>query len=867
MKLTHDNVKNGWPFRSGGCLLLALLPFIVSKYSAAQPESGRVDFIKDIQPILSSRCYLCHGPGTQMGGLRLDLRESVLKGGDSGQKAIVRGDGAGSRLIIRVSSKHPNEQMPPTGDRLTPEQIELLRRWIDQGAVWPEENAAAEPGTKGEKAPGDEEHRHWAFRPLQSPNPPSVKAKSWAKTPVDQFILAALEAKRLRPNEAAPRRQLIRRLYFDLIGLPPSPEEVEAFERNRSPQAYEQLVDHLLASPHFGERWGRHWLDAARYADSAGYEEDRPRPNAYHYRDFVIRAFNEDLPYSEFVKRQLAGDLMDPDNPQVIVATGFLTAAPDIRPDFVNFRKKDRYDELDDIVATSGSAILGMTLGCARCHDHKYDPVPMRDYYRLLAFFSSTQRDEQALDKAEGAAYEKLKADYEQRLKPVKQKLDDRVKAHKEPIRLEKIAALPIAEEDKAALRMPRDESNEKQKNLRDQFRKELEVSDQTLHERLQPSEHAEWESLVEAVKKIESTKPQDIPRALAIRDGEPKKTYLLDRGDPEREKEEVTPGFLTVLTRGRPSYLVNGKSRVSLAQWMVDVEHGAGALAARVIVNRIWQHHFGRGLVTTPGDFGLRGEAPTHPELLDWLASEFVRYGWRLKAIHKPILMSSVYQQSIEYDPARAKLDPDNRLWWRCQPVRLDAEVLRDSILSVSGNLNRKLYGSAVKPRIHPDAVVYAADNYDQWPRDVKDGPATWRRSIYIFTKRSNLFPFLQTFDSPSALGSCTRRNLTTVAPQALALLNDEFVRDQAHHFAERILWESPAEPAARVERIYALALGRKPSLNELANALRFLKKQAQQYQSDVGPESTSLARSSVKALADFCQAIIAANEFITVD
>jgi mono/diheme cytochrome c family protein len=836
-----------------------LLVVIANWPAAAQSASERVDFSRDIQPIFASRCQLCHGAATQMSGLRLDSRESALKGGKSGERAIVPGDPAHSRLFVRVTSDRPNERMPPAGDRLTAEQIAFIRRWIEQGAVWPEENA-------GTVAKGKDDG-HWAFRPLNSVRPPQVGAKSWATTPIDQFILGPLEAKGIRPNEPASRQKLIRRLTFDLIGLPPSPEEVEVFVRDRSPQAYERLVDGLLASPHFGERWGRHWLDAVRYADSAGYEEDRPRPNAYHYRDFVIRSLNADMPYDMFLKSQLAGDLMDPDNPDVFAATGFLTAGPDVRPDFINFRKKDRYDELDDVVATTGSAVLGLTLGCARCHDHKYDPIPKRDYYRLIAFFNSTERDERALNRAEGEAYDRRKADYEQRLKPAKQRLDDWLKSHKQPMRLEKIATLPISDADKALLRLPEDKANEAQKALRDQFRKELEVTDQVLREKLQQSELSEWDSLAQTVKNIESTKPPDIPRALAIREGPPKKTHVLERGDPDQEREEVIPGFLSVLTRGLPSEVTNRSPRMALAQWLVDVEHGAGALTARVIVNRIWQHHFGRGLVATAGDFGSRGERPSHPELLDWLASELVGNGWHLKAVHKLILMSAVYQQSTTYDERRPKVDPENRLWWRRQPERVEGEVLRDTILSVSGCLNRKVYGPLVKPRIHPDAIVYAADNYEQWPKDVKDGPATWRRSIYIYTKRSNLFPFLQAFDGPSAIGSCARRNLTTVAPQALALLNDEFVREQTRRFAERILWECPADPARRIDRVYELALGRKASRMELARAVKFVEEQAKQHHSDVGAELASTSPSSFNALVDFCQIIIASNEFIYVD
>jgi len=845
---------------SGTFLNLALLWL-----AGGLPLSGqtpRLNFTREIQPILASRCTVCHGSFTRMSGLRLDSREAALKGGDSGKGAILPGNAAQSQIILRVSSEEAGRRMPPVGERLKIEEVARLRQWIDEGAEWPA--ADAQTGLETESAAAVlKDHPHWAFRRLRSVNPAVVKGAAWVMTPVDRFILAALEAKGLRPNRMTSRQELIRRLSFDLVGLPPSAAEIDAFVGDTSPNAIEQVIDRLLASPHFGERWGRHWLDAARYADSAGYEEDRPRPGAFHYRDFVIRAFNEDLPYDLFIKRQLAGDLIAPDSPAIAAATGFLTAAPDVRPDFVNFRKKDRYDELDDIVATTSSAVLGLTLGCARCHDHKFDPVPARDYYRMLAFFAGTERFERPIDKREGESFAHLMAEYEQRLKPVKQKLDDWVKAKKAPLRLEKIAALSISDVEKGLLQMPLDESNSKQKNLLDQFMKDIEVSDKVLRGKLPVDALAEWDSLADAVKKIEHTKPPDIPRALTLRDGQPKKTYLLERGDPEREKTEVNPGVLTLLTRGEPAYLKNGSSRLALAEWIVDPEHGAGALAARVIVNRLWQYHFGRGLVATPGDFGLRGEAPTHPELLDWLASELIRSGWQLKRLHKLILMSAVYQQSGAYDENRAKVDPANRLWWRREPVRLEAEILRDSILSVSGTLNRKLYGPAVKPHMDPDAIYNADARYDQWPKDVKEGPATWRRSIYVFTKRSNLFPFLQTFDAPRAIGSCARRDVTTVPTQGLTLLNDAFMREQAWLFAERVLWESGADTLSRVTRAYELALGRKPNQIELRKAAAFLKDQAKQYQDDLGSDSTSPSRSAVSAITDFCQVLLASNEF----
>ncbi len=828
-------------------------------------QTQRRDFTKEIQPILG-RCITCHGSSTQMSGLRLDSREAALKGGHSGKGAIIPGNSVASQIILRITSEEVGRRMPPVGGPLTIEAVTALRQWIDQGAEWPAPDAVTGLGSRSDAA-ALTGHPHWAYRRLRSVNAPLVKDATWVKTPVDRFILAAQEAQGLRPNRMASRQELIRRLSFDLIGLSPLTAEIDAFVADSSPQAFERVVDRLLASPHFGERWGRHWLDAARYADSAGYEEDRPRLGAFHYRDFVIRAFNEDLSYDLFVKRQIAGDLIEPGNPTITAATGFLTASPDVRPDFVNFRKKDRYDELDDIVATTGSAVLGLTLGCARCHDHKFDPVPSLDYYRMLAFFTGTERFELPLDKAEGEVFARSTTEYQARLKPVKQKLDDWLKDRKAPLRLAKITGLSVSEEEKALLRMPVDESNAKQKNLLDQVKKEILISDTVLREGLRADAVAEWDSLADAVKKIEDSKPPEIPRVLTLRDGSPKQSYLLERGDPEREKTEVKPGVLTLLTRGEPAYLKNGYSRLALAEWIVDAEGGAGALAARVIVNRLWQHHFGRGLVATPGDFGLRGEPPTHPELIEWLATELIRGGWQLKRIHKLILMSAVYQQSVEYDETRAKLDPANRLWWRRAPVRLEAEILRDSVLGVSGSLNRKLYGPAVKPYMDTEAIYNGDAHYDQWPKDVKEGPATWRRSIYVFTKRSNLFPFLQMFDAPRAVGSCARRDVTTVPTQGLALLNDAFIRQHARHFAERIFWEAGADTVSRVTRAYELAFGRKPNQDELRKAAIFLQDQAKQYQDDLGPDSTSLSRSAVSAIADFCQVLLASNEFSYVN
>ena len=803
---------------------------------------------------------MCHGPAAQMSDLRLDSREAVLKGGSSGVPAISPGDPVASRLFARVSSSEPGERMPPTGVLLTAAEVDLIRRWIEAGAPWPDESVY-----RGDDA-GANESGHWAFQRLREVSLPQVSDKSWARTPVDRFVLARLEARGLAPNELADTATIIRRLYFDLVGLRPEAEVIGELAGGFTRQPFEPLVDRMLKSPHFGERWARHWLDTARYADSAGYEEDRPRPDAYHYRDFVIRAFNDDMPYDRFLQLQLAGDLLEPDKPAMVSATGFLTAAPDVRPDFVNFRKKDRYDELDDIISTVGGAMLGLTLGCARCHDHKFDPIPTRDYYRLLAYFDGTERYRHPLNLSEGDSYERRLTEFENGHEPAKAALDDWVQARKGLIRNDRIAKLDISMQEKELLDAPEDKANIAQAALLVRFSEELKITDEQFRALLSPAERAEWKSLLRAVEDIEATRPPDIPRMLGVREGEPKATRILLRGDPDQEAEEVERGVLGVLTcmHGEPRSM---SSRIDLATWMTDVDCGAGALVARVIVNRLWQHYFGRGLVGTSGDFGTRGQSPTHPELLEWLAGELVRGGWRLKRIHRLIVTSATYLQSAEWDETRANVDGRNRHWWRREARRLDAEALRDAILQAGGTLNLTLFGPSVKPRIPTEAIYNPVANYDKWPADIRDSPVTWRRSLYVFTKRANLFPFLQTFGAPSSIGSCTERDVSTGPVQSLSLLNGEFIREQSRYFAERVLVESEASMAGRVRTAYALSLGRVPAAAELSRAVSFLETQTLQYQNDIGERASGPSQNRMRALIDFCQSLFASSEFAYVD
>jgi hypothetical protein len=814
---------------------------------AAAREPAPVDFGREVRPILESSCWKCHGEAKQRGGLRLDRRDTALAGGDSGKSAVSPGSIERSELIRRVEAADPAERMPQGGEPLRHEQIETLRTWIAEGAPWPEA-AAASAGAKRELVVTDEDRRHWSYRPLRPVEPPAARDASWCRTPVDRFIQAALEARDLRPNPDADRRTLIRRLSFDLLGLPPEPEEVEAFLADTQPAAYEELVDRLLASPRFGERWGRHWLDVARYADSDGLETDADRPDAYPYRDFVIRARNEDLPWTTFVRWQLAGDEYAPDNPEALAATGFLTGAPTefLMVPMEEEKLRLRFNELDDMAATTVSAFLGLTLGCARCHDHKFDAIPTRDYYRLQCAFTTTAREHHILaPRPEAAAHRAAEKAWQERVKSAQAQLDGWLAEQK------KLAK----EEGKASAR-----------------------SDEDLRRALTAELRQRWDELKEELDRVRRTQPVGPPTALGIADrsAEPAPTHLLERGDFYARKELLQVGFLSVLTGSRPpeDYWASARreaqaagstgQRRALAEWITDLEQGAGPLLARVIVNRLWQHHFGEGLTRTAGDFGVRGEAPSHPELLEWLAGELVAGGWRLKPLHRLLVTSAVYRQSIAFDTARAESDPDNRLLWRRRPRRLEAEVLRDTVLAASGTLNFQAFGPAFKPPIPREAML-ARNTKNPYPADARDTPDTRRRTVYMFHKRVVQHPLLQAFDGPDAAVSCSRRSQTTVAPQALALLNDPFLRDRAADFAGRLLDEGGPGPDGWVDRAYRLALSRPPRDAERDASVRFIEEQGQRRMARDPKLTPGTAR--LQAITDFCQTLFSLNELIHVD
>jgi hypothetical protein len=772
--------------------------------------------------------------------------------------------------------------MPQKGEPLTPAQITLLTQWINTGAEWPPGRAEPARTRRSEMTVTDADRDHWAYRPLTQVAVPAVASADWPRTPIDGFILASLQAKDLRPSAPLDRRSMARRVYFDLVGLPPSPEEIDRFVNDEDPSAYEKLVDRLLASPHYGERWGRHWLDLARYADSDGQESDKDRPTAFRYRDFVIRALNEDMPYDRFVRWQIAGAEFVPDDPQAISATGFIVAGTHTELDVPMEEEKirNRFNELDDMLSTTGSAFLALTVACARCHDHKYDAIPTREYYRMLsAFNSGDQATVPVVSRAEFDDHQRAEQHWKGAIEPVRKRLDEWLAKEKEPLikplRDAKIDALQIDDQSKEILKSQPD--SPRAKELGRKHEKALQLGDDDFRKRFSAAQNANWDAMKKELKALDAQRPAALPTALAMADfgEEPRETWLFERGDFSAKREKVQLGFLSVLSRGRTAedYLAAARAerplqkstyqRKAMAEWLTDLENGAGPLLARVIVNRIWQHHFGDGLVRTVNNFGIQGEAPSHPELLEWLASELIRNGWRLKPLHRLIMRSAVYRQGTAYDADGARIDPENRLLWRRRPLRIEAEILRDSILAVSGQINGQMFGPAFKAPIQSEAIQ-ARNVKDPYPKDLRESAETRRRTIYMFHKRVVQHPLIQAFDAPDASVSCGRRINTTVAPQALALLNDHFVRMRAVDFAGRLISEAGGSASTCVERGYKLALGRFPSVRELEASVRFVDAQTATRQQR---DNLAIDDARHEALGDFCQALFNLNEFLYVD
>jgi mono/diheme cytochrome c family protein len=1017
----------------------------VSEKHAAEMARGLALFKSDVRAVLKQHCVKCHGGDKTRGGLDLTTRSSLLKGGDEGV-VIIPGKATES-LLIRLVSHLEKPHMPAKNPKLPDAAIQKIAQWIDLGAPY-DQPLIVKAGPKKGMQVTDDDRKFWSFLPLNRPIAPTVKNKKWTNNEIDQFVLRKLEEAKTTPNGPAKSRVLIRRVYFDLIGLPPTPAEVDAFvnSANRNPNsALEKVVDQLLASKHYGERWGRHWLDIARFAESHGFEQDYNRPHAYHYRDFVIKALNADMPYDQFVKWQIAGDEFAPDNPLAMMATGFLGAG--VFPTQLTEKEFEsaRYDELDDMANTTGTAMLGLTIGCARCHDHKFDPIPTRDYYRFINTFATTIRSEidleidSAVTTAAQAKWEKEHAPLAAALakfeknelhkrftawtknppKDSAKKFDWMILDHLQPksldgatftqqadgsflvsgknpardrwvltaelqvtglnaIRIEALThksmvhngpgravngnialsdirvfatpkkggqrqsvklvnpkathqqntgslsvassidgdkrntgwavdyggigkeqaavfefAVPVGFEGGTMLTIEMDffvntshtigrprlavtaapkpvaiKGNARAASLAtllETLRKAggaEKLNDKQRAELMKifRAQDSEWTKLNAKVQTHLTVKPK--PKLTKVQvtsegfkptkhhaDGRGfphfyKETYFLKRGDSNQKQGAATQGFMQVLMRGgkdetawqipAPKNARTSHRRSALANWMTDTQHGAGHLLARVMANRLWQHHLGHGIVSTPNDFGLQGEEPTHPQLLDWLASELIANGWRLKPLHKKIVMSATYRQSAAFDAAKMKADPQNKLHWRRTPRRLEAEAIRDSLLKVSGLLDSRMHGAGTL--------------------DIR----MKRRSIYFMIKRSKLIPSMQLFDSPEPLVSQGNRHATIIAPQALMFMNNAQVREAALALATQ--FEKLPGNAAAISSGYQTIIGRKPTATELKSISAFIDTQENSYKKANQNNVRKLA------LADMAQVLFGLNEFIYV-
>lgn len=659
----------------------------------------RVDFVRDVRPILRASCVKCHGRVKSRGQLRLDNKAFALHGGVSG-KVILPGNSRESRLVRLLTESHPEERMPQNAEPLSKAKIDVIRAWIDQGAVWPDSASTDE-----------KPERHWAYDPPVRPALPAVEQAAWVRNPIDAFILARLEREGWAPAPEAPRQTLIRRVSLDLTGLPPSPKEVDAFLADRSPDAYERLVDRLLASPHYGERWARPWLDLARYADTDGGSYDRPRA-AWRYRDWVIAALNRDLPFDRFTIEQLAGDLLENATLEQKIATGFHRNTVKNEEMGVDLDEA-RWEALLDRVETTATVWLGTTITCARCHNHKYDPFTQRDYYRLLAFFERAEDQDLPLE-------------------------------------------TPPAGKVATAFDIP--------------------------------------------------TVPVIMERPSAERPA----THLRIKGGYANKGERVVAGTPAALHPMRPGAPPN---RLGLAQWLVDEEN---PLVARVTVNRFWAELFGRGLVETPEDFGRRGQRPSHPDLLDWLATEFRRVGFSMKRIHRLIVTSATYRQSSRVTPAHLDKDPENRLLARAPRLRMEAEMIRDVVLAASGQLSRKIGGPSVFPP-RPDDLGFMPNNKGEAPWTLSEGEDRYRRGLYTFWRRTAPYPAFTTFDAPSREATTVARPRTNTPLQALTGLNDPAFFDAARGLARRMILEAPPTPRARAAYGFRLCITRHPDAGEL--------------------------------------------------
>lgn len=828
-------------WQAGLCGVLSILLGPLNSRAQELPPTAerRVDFVRDVQPILQAHCWSCHGPEQREGGLRLDVRRDALVGGDSGG-VIVPYDGNGSQLVRYVAGAEPDKLMPPEGQPLSPEQVGILRAWVEQGADWPD------------AASHETVNQHWAYQPLSTALPPSLPHDSWSRNGLDRFILQRLTQQGLQPAAEADRTTLIRRLSLDLLGLLPSIEEVERFEHEPDPHAYEALVERLLSSPYFGERWGRHWLDLARYADSDGYEKDRPRPDAYRWRDWVIDAFNADMPFDQFTIEQLAGDLLPAANDMQRLATAFhrqTLTNTEGGTDQEQFRVEACFDRTE----TTGAVWLGLTVGCARCHTHKYDAITQREYYRLFAFFNNCDEQTQVVPKsvADISSYRRAKKARDRQLSDARTQLAQRL-ADLEPelAAWEATAAAPtlpaawtprtvLPKEVVRIVALPQSQRNAAQaKYLLDYFSRQ----------------HPATRSLIEKIAKLtekQPAKPELDARVLAERLEQPRPTYVLRRGEFLEPLTEapVAPGGLAVLPELKSRSAT--PDRLDLAHWLVSNDN---PLPPRVAVNHIWRTLFGAGLVRTTNDFGVRGESPTHPELLDWLARQYSGLSagapasqqttWSRKALIRLIVLSATYRQSSRFEPELQQKDPQNLWLARQNRMRVEGEVVRDISLQAAGLLAQPIGGPSVYPPLPPGIAELSYAGNFKW--DTSTGADRFRRGMYTFFKRTAPHPNLIAFDCPDANLTCIERNRSNTPLQALATLNNDTFAEAAQAMAHRALISCGDEDATRLETVFRTCLARCPSAHELLALSQLLVDTRNYYQ-----EHTQAARELVGGYA----------------
>ena len=806
------------PFH-GVRLLTICLSIVAVGRSSAQESS--IDFARDVQPVLAKHCFACHGPDEAESGLNFSSEEGAKAETESGEHAIVPGDVEASGLIERIATDDESIRMPPEGAPLTKKQIETITQWIKDGATW---------------------SKHWAFEPMTRYEPPQLDNHTWGENPIDAFVYERLRSAGLKPNEPTSREVLIRRAYYDLTGLPPTREQVKTFVADDDPQAYERLIDQLLESPHYGERWGRHWLDLVRYAETNSYERDGPKPNAYKYRDYVIKSFNDDKPYDQFLREQLAGDELDHVTTESLTATGYYRLG--IWDDEPADPKLALFDGMDDIIMTTGQAMLGLTLNCARCHDHKIDPISQKDYYSFLALLADVtpwgtrgnQRSNNQLDVSSPALNEKYRVNDES-----KRRLEKEIRD------IEQIGIKKMSAPDQRATEGPK---RERDKVLKNKLQSNL--SDQQWAE--YQDKRKQLDNVIEEGKRLP---PREMVMALAKTNPRPDKTFVLYRGNPGSPTDEVGPAFPSIFESPVPEIpepqtdsKSAGRRRV-LADWITSPDN---RLTARVMANRLWQFHFGRGIVRSSNNFGQLGTPPTHPKLLDWLGHRLIDEGWKLKSMHRLIMTSQAYQMSSLANPMGVERDANNDLFWRFNSRRLSAEEVRDSVLAVNKSLNRRVYGPSFYPALSREVLHGQSRPGAGWGNSSEEDRN--RRSVYIHVKRSLLHPLLTAFDFPDPDLTCEDRFATLQPGQALSLLNSDFIHRQADRLAKSIGAESQSDDAQLVSDCIGAIFAREASEDEVRDGVELLTRLT---------ETHGVSRA--RAVQLYCMTVLNWNEFLFVD